>query len=358
MKRKMLAWVCALLLALSAVGAMAGVSASPKQDLALRTGPNTRYVWLDMMPQSTRIIAYEYEEGNDVTWVLVEYESDGKLYRGYTGLKRMTVNGNIPWADHLWQSASLTEDCSVYAAPSERGAWRAKLSEDDAVTLLGYENGYAYIEFYDQANGADSRGYIYDWELDDGLYGESGMLGGFGGEYDDDDGGQNGESGMLGGGVGFWLDDGAGHDAIEGVPATPNQRLALRGCPDRHSVWLGHMPQSTQITALEYEKGNGVTWVLIEYWKDGKLCRGYTGLKRMTVHGDIPWADHLGTRVRANWSGTIYAAPDWAAAERDWLNAGESVTLLEYDGEFAFVEFYDDSEQFNSRGYVPADMID
>ena len=337
MKRKILAWVCSLLLALSALGALAGVSATPNQDLALRTGPNTRYVWLDIMPQSTRIVAYEYEEGNDVTWVLVEYENGGKLYRGYTGLKRMTVNGRIPWADHLWQSATVSEDCPVYSAPSERGAWRAKLAEDDTVTVLGYENGYAYIEFYDRANRTDSRGYVFDWELDDGLYGESGMMGGYGG---------------------FWLEGEGQYSVVEGVPATPNQRLALRGCPDRYSVWLGHMPQSTEITAFEYEKGNGVTWVLIEYMENGSLCRGYTGLKRMTVHGDIPWADHLNERVRANWSGTIYAAPDWAAAERGWLNAGESVTLLEYDGEFAFVEFYDDGEARNSRGYVPADMID
>lgn len=336
MKKRIVAMLGALALMLSMVGAAASVRAVPNQSLGLRTGPNTRYAWLSTMPESTDIAAYEYEEGNDVTWVLVEYTYRGEVYRGYTGLKRMTVLGSVPWASHLYIGAWANRDCSVLAAPTSRGAWRADLAESDYVTVLDYENGYAYVEFYDRLEEADSRGYVFaDWlDEDDGYEYEAPMYDGYGGEYDD------------------W------NGRLQGVEAVPNQKLALRGCPLRQSVWLGHMPQSTEITAYEYEKGNGVTWVLVEYMKDGLWERGYTGLKRMTVCGYIPWADHFYDTVYAARRCTVYAAPYTNGAVRGSLYDGEQVTLLEYDGDYAFIEYYDAGEACNSRGYVRAEELE
>ena len=153
-------------------------------------------------------------------------------------------------------------------------------------------------------------------------------------------------------------DDDDGYDYLEGVTAIPTKRLALRGCPDNDTVWLGHEPQTTEITAYEYEEGNGVTWVLVEYWKEGQCYRGYTGLKRMTVCGDIPWADHLNESVQANYKTTILAAPNPKGAYRGQLKRGENVTLLEYDGDYAFIEFYDSSDGRYNRGYVPVDAVE
>lgn len=144
----------------------AGVPATPNQKLAFRTGPNTKYVELYTLPASTSITAIEYEEGNDVTWVLVEYTRDGSVCRAYTGLKRMTVHGSIPWANHNGQQVTIHDDCTVLAAPSSRGAYRSKLFAGETVTILEYESDMVFVEFYDTAYGAPNRGYIPAWAIE------------------------------------------------------------------------------------------------------------------------------------------------------------------------------------------------
>ena len=74
------------------------------------------------------------------------------------------MHGNIPWADGGTR-CSVYEGGTVYAAPSYDAAYRGRVNTGEGVTLLGYENGYAFIEFYDGANGAYSRGYIEDWRI-------------------------------------------------------------------------------------------------------------------------------------------------------------------------------------------------
>ena len=142
-------------------GALPGVPASPIDKLAFRTGPNTKYVELYTLPQSTAITAYEYEEGNGVTWVLVEYNWEGRIWRAYTGLKRMIVNGNIPWADHICTDVYLVDSADVLAAPNANAGRRGyTLIPGEQVTILEYDGGYAFIEFYDSNASAPSRGYI------------------------------------------------------------------------------------------------------------------------------------------------------------------------------------------------------
>ena len=140
--------------------ALASVSATPNQQLAFRTGPNTKYDWLFHMPQDTQLTAIEYEQGNGVTWVLVEFWRDGKLERGYTGLKRMTVNGDIPWADHLWEDVTVIADGVVYSGPGYEYASHASVAAGDGASVLRYENGFAFIEFYDYNHDGESRGWV------------------------------------------------------------------------------------------------------------------------------------------------------------------------------------------------------
>ena len=311
-----------LLLALTAAAALASVEATPNQKLAFRTGPNREYVWLYNLSKSTSIRAIEYEKGNGVTWVLVEYEHDGFVCRAYTGLKRMSVHGDIPWAIHENRSCRVDESVQVFAAPTERGAYRGYLYEGEWITLLRYEGDYAFIEFSD--DGTPSRGYVKAWAIDDADMPSS--------PYDDWDAG------------------------VKKVPATPNQKLYLRTGPNRKYIGLYNMPQSTSIQAIEYEKGNGVTWVLVEYQRQGFTCRGYTGLKRMSVDGDIPWANHLDESVRMAVDATVLAAPTERADYRGTVRRGEWVQLLRYEGDYAFIEFSDGGTP--SRGYVEADQIE
>ena len=323
-----------LLMCAFMTNALASVPATPNQRLAFRTGPNTKYVELYSLPQSTSIQAIEYERGNGVTWVLVEFSYQGEKCRAYTGLKRMSVNGSIPWADHIDETVWIGEGGQVCAAPTSRGAYRGYVEAGDQVTLLDYEGDYAYIEFSD--GGIPSRGYVPDWMLDDSgddddyydYYDYE--------EYDDYDDGEV--------------------ETLYSVPARPNQELAFRTGPNTKYAWMYHMPQSTSLQAIEYEEGNGVTWVLVEFSRNGRVSRGYTGLKRMSVRGDIPWASFINERTRVIDDGTVYAAPDDSAERRGRISAGTSVTLLRYEGYYAYIEYSEGGTP--SRGYVQDWMIE
>ena len=159
MKRKAtIALMLAMLLCLGFT-ARAAVPATPKMRLCIRTGPNTKYVELFSLGPSAKVKAIEYEKGNGITWVLLQYHNKGKLHRAYTGLKRVTVNGDIPWASHIDEDVRVLFSGQVYSAPDEEGGWRGHLDEGDWVTLLDYEGDYAFIEYADAA-GARRRGYV------------------------------------------------------------------------------------------------------------------------------------------------------------------------------------------------------
>lgn len=145
--------------------ALAAAPATPNQKLAFRTGPSTAYTELFTLPQSTEIVALEYEEGSGVTWVLVEFEYKGQVMRGYTGLKRMTVHGDIPWANHAWHRVTCISGADIYAAPSSNAAVRGQLGYLESVSLLRFDGDYVYIEYTDSATGQLSRGWVADWSL-------------------------------------------------------------------------------------------------------------------------------------------------------------------------------------------------
>ncbi len=135
-----------------------GVRAEPNQKLAFRTGPNTAYGELYTLPQSTAINALELEEGNGVVWVLVDFEYNGSRVRAYTGLKRMSLSGGIPYANHDHLIRRLQSGGDVYASPDMNAAVRATLAEGDEVDFLGFEGDYCFIEY--RSGGELNRGYV------------------------------------------------------------------------------------------------------------------------------------------------------------------------------------------------------
>ena len=170
MKRRAICFALLLALALVPLRALADVPATPIQRLFLRTGPTTKYVSIGHMPETTALTAIEYEQGSGVTWVLVEYIRDGQLERAYTGLKRMTVHGNIPWADHLNIGINLANNCTVYGGPGDYYMTRSSLYAGTYVTLLRYDGAFAYIDFTDPSTGDPSRGWVWS-DAVDGSYG-------------------------------------------------------------------------------------------------------------------------------------------------------------------------------------------
>lgn len=178
MKRRLICLVLLVCLVLTPLSALADVPATPNQRLFLRTGPTTKYVSIGHMPQTTSLTAIEYEQGSGVTWVLVEYVRDGQLERAYTGLKRMTVHGNIPWASHLNTGLSLRESCTVYGGPGTNYMTRSYLSSGTYVTLLRYDGAFAYIDFTDPSTGDPSRGWVWSSAVDGSSSGYSPAPGG------------------------------------------------------------------------------------------------------------------------------------------------------------------------------------
>ena len=163
MKRRLLcaaAILLALLLSGSALAELnlAGVRAVPNQKLSFRTGPSTSYGEIDTLPQSTPIVALELEDGNGVTWVLLEFEYYGSRMRAYTGLKRMSLTGYVPYARHDALSRRLVSDADVYAAPDMNASVRASLSSGSTVTFLGFEGAYCFIEY--RIGSELNRGYV------------------------------------------------------------------------------------------------------------------------------------------------------------------------------------------------------
>jgi len=150
-----LAMLCAPALAVTQGG-----STMPNQELHFRTGPNTAFTDLYVLPRSTNVIAIEMEEGNDVTWVLCDFEYEGNRVRGYTGLKRLDLCEPILWASHYDLSRTLISDAEVYAAPDDTTNRRATLKTGSTVTFLDFEGSFCFIEY--QKGGQRERGYIHE----------------------------------------------------------------------------------------------------------------------------------------------------------------------------------------------------
>ena len=167
MKRRAACLMACLLMCLVPLAALAAVSATPNQLLFFRTGPTVDYAPLCEMSERTALTAIEYESGSGVTWVLVEFMRNGMPERGYTGLKRMTVHGDIPWADHWNVPATLQQAAAVYAGPGYEYTPHGNLASGSGVTLLRQEGDFSFIDYIDR-DGYPSRGWVESYALSSG----------------------------------------------------------------------------------------------------------------------------------------------------------------------------------------------
>ncbi len=132
--------------------------------------------------------------------------------------------------------------------------------------------------------------------------------------------------------------------------------LSFRTGPSTSYADLYTLPVDTEIRAYEREYGNGVAWVLLEYTYQGRPCRAYTGMKRISAaESDVPLAEHMDRDAALARDADVLAAPSSEAGARAALPAGETVRLLEYEGDYALIEFRDGETP--NRGYVPRDAL-
>ena len=97
MKKRVIALLLALLVLLPEM-ALAAVPGTLNQQMATRSGPGTKYTEeLGTLPSSTDITVTAQVETAGTIWYQVEFRESGRLYRAYTGKKRVNAYGSIPW---------------------------------------------------------------------------------------------------------------------------------------------------------------------------------------------------------------------------------------------------------------------
>lgn len=167
MKKRILAYLlCLVLLAGLAAAQAATFSAALTMRLSTRTGPSAAYTepgtffsnW-----QGVTVQVLSKAQTNGTWWVQVEFTSGNKLYRAYTGAKRVAIDiTNVPQETVLGTGTlMLSSDVNSYYGPGTRyapepGFVPAGASGD----VIAYENGFVLLDFFDARLGMKRRAWV------------------------------------------------------------------------------------------------------------------------------------------------------------------------------------------------------
>ena len=161
MKKRMILFVIALVLALLPLAASAEAAATIKDKMASRSGPGTKYSEeLGTVDPGTEVIVVGQAETNGTVWYHVEFSRGGKLYRCYILTTRVNADGYIPWESESFVEDTAVNRAMVYYGPGEHYASRrTRLDANTAVKVFAVEGEWALCEFRDDWRWA--RGYIH-----------------------------------------------------------------------------------------------------------------------------------------------------------------------------------------------------
>lgn len=149
-----------LVLLLPEIG-LAASSGHLNQQMATRSGPGTKYTEeLGTYPISTSIQVIAQVETNGTVWYQVEFSANGKLYRAYTGKKRVDgIGGGIPWESSDYREDVVTARVKPLYGPGEKYAGRRYMVEKNTkVRVFGVEGDWTLCEYKEEGKWA--RGYI------------------------------------------------------------------------------------------------------------------------------------------------------------------------------------------------------
>lgn len=164
MKKKISALLLVLLLLLPELAA-AGTSATLNQKMATRSGPSTKYTEeLGTLPITTNITVIAQVETVGTVWYQVEFKMNGKLYRAYTGKKRVNAYGSIPWESDLYTEDVTVAYAKSYYGPGTQYAQRKQaVARGAQVRVFQVEGEWALCDY--QEDGKWARGYINTADL-------------------------------------------------------------------------------------------------------------------------------------------------------------------------------------------------
>ena len=163
--KKWLSWLMILVLLCPLAAWADGVYSDPVparlvQKMATRSGPGTKYTEeLGTYPDNTAITAITQAVTNGMGWVQVEFSYSGRLYRAYTPLSRVQLQGEVPY-----ESAQMTDDVTlsastVYYGPGTNYTARYRqIAQGTQVKVVLTEGTWALCEYLE--NGQWTRGYL------------------------------------------------------------------------------------------------------------------------------------------------------------------------------------------------------
>ena len=125
------------------------ISATLNQKMATRTGPSTAYTEdHGTLPADTSIVVYQQEMGSGVPWVMVEFERNGLPVRAYTGLKRVNVSGEVPWATQKPALVTVQQDTAAHFGPGTRYMpSKTVVTAGTSAEVYCEDNGWALIDY-------------------------------------------------------------------------------------------------------------------------------------------------------------------------------------------------------------------
>ena len=157
MKKRIISLLLSMALICICADALA-VSGRLNQKMATRSGPGTKYTEEGAYPADTAIEILEIVQTGGTDWCQVEFRYNSKLYRAYTGKKRIDTTKTIPEGN-----VDPTDDVTlatgeVRYGPGESYAVRKKnVKANTAVQVFKVEGEWALCDYKD---GSWIRGYI------------------------------------------------------------------------------------------------------------------------------------------------------------------------------------------------------
>ncbi|MBE5771877.1 MAG: SH3 domain-containing protein [Clostridiales bacterium] len=146
--------------------------------------------------------------------------------------------------------------------------------------------------------------------------------------------------------------------AFAGVEAYLNQQMATRSGPGtKYTEELGTLPSNTEITVTAQVETAGTVWYQVEFYKNGRWYRAYTGKKRVNAYGNIPWESVNYSSDITIASTTAYYGPgsNYAARKME-VSRNTEVRVFGVEGEWALCEYRENNKW--ARGYINVNHLE
>ena len=144
----------------------------------------------------------------------------------------------------------------------------------------------------------------------------------------------------------------------EAKSAILNQRMATRTGPGtKFTEDHGTLPKDTEIVVYAQEIGGSANWALVEFVKNGKLIRAYTGVKRIDADfGAIPTTTRNPESATITTDTTAYYGPGEEYLElKGQAKKGKKVQVYGIDRGFALIEYVVGDSWM--RSWVPEECL-